>query len=532
MDNLSGKVNNTKTIVGVAVFSLLLFPVFFVPSIPIFLILIIPVFSSLVLALVHYRRTLSKTAFVPLSFIYLIVIATAAPSILLTSILIAISPAFAIFLPVLFVLLYLLMPGIITINRFLICFSALCCFTASVLIVSMIALEEMNITEGAPSSGEGIVTDIYRPARRYRFAFDREGNKVCFSVPYRHQYEIFSIDSTDTSPIIKSGHKIARFTYTPDNNHVIALDWETGPLIMNRDNFQVKIEKNLPLPHDSDPFHYEGIAFHSTTNEVLISRGNGELLFLSFPDLTIQKKRKCIGESPLLFWTSVQDIFLLEKENLLLTTTFSGYLYVYDLEQDRITASLFFGGPMTNIVRSHDGNSFYVGSMFWGLIYRIRISDMKIIDKMHVETGIRFMTILPENEILAVSDFFNGNIMIYNAVEHDMISRVSSGPRIEWIDVTPDGDFIIVSHTLGFTAFNVSTLMTKHPWAYSNLHFPFYLFHQDEFPGFFLGETKDYMKLSGYKLLFAIILLSCLLMFCGLGNNKFCFENFAEFLRE
>ncbi|MEW5946523.1 MAG: WD40 repeat domain-containing protein [bacterium] len=517
MDDTKKKTNIAVIFGGTALFTLLIIPAFFVPGFHFPVILILPTLLALVPAACLSRRKPAKTTTFFRVFIYTIVLGMTVPSFLFTAVLAMLNFTFFIILPILFVLLYFLAPKISTLEKPLICSLPLFSFAASLLIVNAIALEEMEFTNGTSAAGAGASGYVNSPDRRYRFVFDSNGNKICFSIPYKYKYEIFSLKNLEARPTVVRGRKISRFTYTPDGINILALDWNTGPFIMNRGSFKITAEKKIPLPDPSDPFHYEGIAFRTRENQALVARGNGEVLFLSFPDLSVEKKRKCIGESPLLFWTSVQDVFMLDDDDLLVTTTFSGYLFVYDLRRDIITNTRFFAGPMTNVVRSHDGNTFYVGSMFWGLIYKIDVSSMKVIDVMRLETGIRYMTILPDEETLAVTNFFNGNVILYDTIKHERISRVSAGPRIEWIEVSPGGDSFIVSHALGFSVFDIESFRKKPVFTRRNYSFPFYLTRHGSYLDVVLGKTVAYFTMDAPKILsFSVLIAISMTLFVSL----------------
>jgi anaerobic magnesium-protoporphyrin IX monomethyl ester cyclase len=489
-------------VAGTLLFGLILTPLIIAPG----FIFIGPVLVAILLLLLmlavkpakRYGRALLSVKIALYTFICLVMVETA----LFSAVLIALNHM-AIAIPVvLFIPLFFLCPKIPTLRRILICLISVSAFTMSLLNIAAFTLQGTHFPNVPEVKNNAIATSMAIPDRRYRFVFNKAGNKICVFYPHLDKNEIYSVDDLQMPPAVIAGQGISRAVYMPDGDKIFALDWDTGPIIMNRYNFDVLSRKRIPLTENSDPYRFIGIAYREREQQLLVSRANGELIFLSYPDLNVIKKKKCISESPLLFGESVQDIFLLDDADILLITTFSGYLFAYDLKRDLISDSKFFIGPLTNVVRSHDRGSFYVGSMITGLIYRIGISDMKVTDKIYAGTGIRYMSILPDRDYLLVSNYFHGEVTLYDAVNHRRMARVVAGPRIQWIDISPAGDSFCVSHALGITIFNVGIMLDNRSIAARSFPFPLYLMN----PSFY-GPLIVYDLERTYQILLRLILI-------------------------
>jgi hypothetical protein len=454
-------------------------------------------------------------------FFYALIVLSSLPLIFGSTVLIAFNLAFAFILFVFFILLFLFSPIASPFIRGLFCVLAVTSFATSILIEGSSALQDMQFDNAPKIRGKAIRANVTMPGRRYRFVFDKYGKKVCFFFPVSSKDEVYRIHEDHPVPEEVDRRNLGRSVYSPDGEYVFALDRNTGPVVLSREDFRVMKEKIIPRPRNSDAFSYCGIAFRKKANELLVSRVDGRLYTLSWPSLDIVKDKMCVANPLKLFPEFLEDIYLIDEMDKLLVITFEGLLFEYDLNSGKVTDSIHMVGPLSNIVRSSDGKSFYIAEISSGMIYRINISDMKIIDKMHLATGIRYISILPERDFLLVSDYFHGEVMMYDAVEKRLISRVAVGPRIQWLDMMPDGKSFLVSHALGFTIVDSRTMMEKRILEKRKFFFPFYLARQR----FLYKSLISYIiQIDGYKIIQLITIFAC----CFLFYRMFGRENISH----
>lgn len=480
--------------------------------------------ASLLLILVPvYKPRISsnRTRWLILAGSYAIIIPVFAGMSVACALLIAIEPYSIIFLLAGLLLLIPLSPGRGILRRLLFGAFPAAALTCFILIVASETLQEMPIANREMSdTGNVVIANRTAPDRRYRFALDTNNDYVCFFFPHLRKSEVFSLDGSPVMTLLINGLGISRSVYSPDGKMIFALDWDTGPVVIDRSDFSMKDYRLIELPVKTDTYRYIGIAYHERKQQIIVARANGELITVSYPEL---KPLKASFDLTGFRWFKefVQEIYIVEGTDLLVVTTFPGYLIVYDLQKEMVVQELNLFGPLSNVVPSSDRKSLFVAALFTGMIYRIEISSLEITDSFRATSGIRYMTAIPHTQYLAVTNYFNGEVSIIDTKSHEKISGVTVGPRIQWIEAVPGRDSLIVSHALGFTILDSARLIHEKPGSPRMRRFPFFILPSS---GAIVMKNvwtivKDRTLMSLFVAIYAPVLAGALVLLCRSKSN-------------
>lgn len=378
------------------------------------------------------------------------------------------------------------------------------------LIASAVLLQENPNFEMDFEKDASVVLHIPNTSQKYRFIFDRFGKNICLSTsPFVREQQIISLEEP-SRPIVKGPEfALVRHVYPSDANIVLALDWNNGPVVLDRGSFRILDQRAIPKPERDDIYRYIGIAWKAQTQTIFIARADGMLFELHYPDLNVVRQSGRIAEMSLVFSEAVHDICYFENSDTLVVNTFIGYLIAYKPALDQVGERCFLFGPSSNLVPVDEGRFFYVSKMFQGALYKVRTKDLKILEKQRIATGIRYINAVPKTDYLLVSNYFTGEIVLYETSTKRKIASVIAGPRIQWLETIPNSRRFCVSHAAGLTVFDLDKMITGGLKTDRIFRFPYFVWS----PGFFLPHwdrlfVKDYIKL-----LSVVLILLCIVKY-------------------
>ncbi len=375
-----------------------------------------------------------------------------------------------------------------------------CSFGSVGLLASAFILQNTEHLKLAPAPSRMAVGGYHRPQRRYRFAFGDAGLVRVF-LPYRRQAETFSLLQPALPPTLTRSGVTARVAAHSPAGTIITVDWLAGPRVLDARDFHTLAATHVEGDRMEGRHHFVGVAFDPRRNQVVAVQGGCGILRYSFPTLEPVGRETCADASlrrmaPLFLGEPVEDAVLTAEDRLIITT-WPGYVLAYDLSRARTTAVTWLPGPTGNAVLAHDGRSIFVSSVLTGRVYRLRLPDLAILERYTLERGIRYATRDPRSDLLLVSNYFDGGISVLDPADGDVVARVTVPPRVQWLQPSPDGSLLVVSHSQGVTLLDLKRLLAERPEEKPPVTYPYYLSR----PSYFLDYDRTNLPLNAETML-------------------------------
>jgi hypothetical protein len=323
------------------------------------------------------------------------------------------------------------------------------------LLATMMTVQQSESLEPRPIVSEALVDDCASPGRHYRMMVDRDERTGIVGLPVNGRSEVYSLDPLRRMDEGDLG--FARFCELPDRAGYVAADWMTGPVLLDPD-LQVVGGATLAWAGDTDSYRFKGIACSPERAKVFLARDNGELLILSYPDFRTLDTTVC-STHPRTGCDDceiVQDFMGIEGRDFALASQYDGSLVAFDLDgrfpvwQVRVSQV----ASLSNLVVSTDGRAVFVVSLVLGQMYRVDLDTREVQAVMRLGTGSRYMARLGNRDLLVVSNYFTGRIVLVDPVEQRILATLSAGPRIQWIHPLRDGRRFVVPHAFGVSIYD------------------------------------------------------------------------------
>ena len=225
--------------------------------------------------------------------------------------------------------------------------------------------------EGAYSSdGKFLYVTNYA---MYGSGYNHEGHDVCspashFDPSFLYRINLSTLKIDDIYPVgtVPKGIAVA-----PDNSYVLVSNWCSYNVSV------IKISSNKNVKTIKVGAYPRGIAINADSSRAYIAQmGGRQIQVLNLNDFTMTSIP--IGSNPRAIALSPDGKFLYATLNL------SGKVVSWNLETNKLGASIQTGKNARSLAISGDGSALYVTNFLSGTVSKIRSSDMTLIQTIKV----------------------------------------------------------------------------------------------------------------------------------------------------
>jgi DNA-binding beta-propeller fold protein YncE len=121
-----------------------------------------------------------------------------------------------------------------------------------------------------------------------------------------------------------------------------------------------------------------------------------------------------------------------------------GRIGVFDLRTGSLRRTIPAGIYPWHLLPTGNGRQFYVNNFQSSRISVFDLDAMKIVDSIGVENGPSMMLLIPERDLLLVSCFYTGRVLMVNTSTNQVTRRVDVGANPTSLEKGPDGSTFFV----------------------------------------------------------------------------------------
>jgi len=214
--------------------------------------------------------------------------------------------------------------------------------------------------------------------------------------------------------------------------------------------YPFKAINRIPLNVDNfDPTH---IRYDPVSDRIFFSGSwGGEVFIVDRPKFSM------VGKMSFSKDYSVHDLWIDSKRRLLFVTgittkSFRGQLDIYSLDSlEKIKTfnygQLAFG--FHNLTEDNENGHVYIASTRSGKVHVFDIEQMKELEPIHFESGLRNVNYDQKRNLLLVSSYYQGQLIVYQPRKHRFVGRINLGKRVRWVEIDPENYKWYVTSSVG-----------------------------------------------------------------------------------
>ncbi len=334
-------------------------------------------------------------------------------------------------------------------------------------------------------------------ASPYRlFVFDH-GKKVGVFQPHLHRLVL--VDVRSRSVIKRFAHIIswdAPISFKKDL--LLFPEARSGIMTFSKKKMTLKRAFNMSKTSyyrtgdaDDEFREWTSILYSKKNKALFLIRVNGDILYCRASDFRPISYDRMFKVPHVRTWTKFDNALeqcVLVNDSIILSNAFGGTVRAYDLRTRTIAGVSHSFGPGGNIALSDSGRFFYKTNTMMGLLLKIDVRTMKIVQVWFIKPGIRHICV--KDTFVYVSNIFTGELTELNMQNGRVRSVGETLSRIEQVQWSDNK--LYVSHEWGLSVVPVGPargfarkgLFRTFPFDLRN--FPFYMFNDVARGPFFL----------------------------------------------